>query len=109
MKTLDVDDLYGKALSAVQKNWNQKYVMSKEEERAFVVQIKQIKHKDSNPMLETPYLQHKLGLIDFLPTKQEYEFVKEDWADEMSLRFFSGKTISEDHEIFKDKSLKSYS
>ena len=59
MANLDVDDLYGKALSAVQKHWDQNYVMSEEEKSAFVVHINQITHKDSNPIIKTPNLQHK--------------------------------------------------
>ena len=31
MTDLDVDDLYGKALSPVQKHWNQKNIMREEE------------------------------------------------------------------------------
>ena len=41
--------------------------------------------------------QHKKGNIDFLPTKEEYELVKEDWADKISQNCFSG------NEIYKDR------
>ena len=27
------------------------------------------------------FLQHKMGCIEFSPTKQEHELIKEDWAD----------------------------
>ena len=51
MIDLDVDDLYGKSLSAVKKRWEQKYVMSEEEILAFA---KQWTYKQS-----TPSSQHK--------------------------------------------------
>ena len=73
---LDVDDLYGKALSAVKNHWNQKYVMSKEEEKVFL-QLMSTSYSQHN------YSQHKIGYIEFLRTKQKYKFVKEDWADEI--------------------------
>ena len=100
MANIDVDDLYGKAISAVQKHWDQNYVMSEEEKKAFVKSCKN-KQQDMS--------RHKLGFIQFLPIKQEYEFIKEDWADEMSQRFFSENTTSEDHEIFEDRSISAYS
>ena len=58
--------------------------------------------------MQNPYSQHKIGYIDFLPTKQEYELVKEDWADEKSLNCFSGNEMDEDYEIFEDISLQGY-
>ena len=51
--------------------------MSNKEQKAF---SQQMKFKPS-----MSFSQHKIGNITFSPTKQEYELVKEDWADEKSL------------------------
>ena len=88
MTDRDLDDLYGKALGAVKKHWEQKYVMSEEEKKAFMQQV--------NFEPSKSFSQHKIGYIEFLPTKQEYELVKEDWADEKSLKCFSGNETYED-------------
>ena len=66
MTDRDLDDLYGKVLGAVKKHWELKYVMSEEEQRTFSQQwiYKQL--------MVIPSSQHKIGNIDFLPTKQEY-------------------------------------
>ena len=53
----------------------------------------------------TPSSQHKIGYFEFLPTKQEYELVKDDCADEISQRFFSNDQTDEDYEIFEDESI----
>ena len=89
MTDLNLDDLYGKALGAVKKHWE---LMSMEEQKAFAQQMK-FKHSIS-------FSQHKIGNVDFLPTKQEYELIKEDWADEKLLKYFSGNEIYEDYGIF---------
>ena len=99
MTDLDVDDIYGKALSAIKKYWNQKYTMSKEEEKVFEQLM-------SKPYSQHNYSQHKIGYIEVLPTKQEYELVKEEWADKISQRCFSGNDTYKDHEIFQDESIK---
>ena len=76
MTDLDEDDLYGKAWSAVKKYWEQKHVMSEVEQRSF-----------SQQSMLTPSSQYKIGYIEFLPTKQEYELVKENCVDEISTIF----------------------
>ena len=45
------------------------------------------------------FSQHKIDYIGFLRTKQEYDFVKEDWADESFLR----ESNKKDHKIFEDE------
>ena len=49
--------------------------------------------------------QHKIGNFAILPTRQEYKLVKEDWADEKLLKYFSGNETYEDYKIFEDESL----
>ena len=59
-------------------------------------------------LMSTPYSQHEIGYIEFLPTKQEYELIKEDWEDEKSHKCFSENQIRKDHEIFEDESIRYY-
>ena len=58
------------------------------------------KEKALNQSMSKSNSLHKISNIDFLPTKQEYEFVKEDWANEISQLFFSGNETRKDHKIF---------
>ena len=97
MTDLNVDELYGKALSAVKIHWELKYVTSEEEQRAF---SQQWKFKQS---MLTSYSQHKIGHIEFSPAKQEYESVKEDQMYEISQKCFSGNETHKDHEILQDE------
>ena len=62
MTDQDLDDLYWKALGAVKKHWEQKYVMSEEETKAFMQQI------NFEPSMS--FSQHEIGNIDFyLPNR----------------------------------------
>ena len=90
-----MDDLNGKVLNAVKKHQKLKYVKSEEEQRVF---SQQWIYKQS---MLTPY-SHKIGNIDFLPTKQECELVEEDRANEISKKKFTGNETYKDQEIFQD-------
>ena len=74
--------------------------MSKKEQKAFAQQLKFEPSTFSS--------QHKIGFIDFSPTKQEYELMKEDWTDEISQKCFSGNKTYEDYKLFKDESIRNY-
>ena len=63
MTDQDLDDLCGKALGAVKKHWGQKYVMSVQEQKVFMQQMK------FEPSMS--FSRHKIGCIEFLPTDNE--------------------------------------
>ena len=68
MTGIDVDDLYGKAISAVQKHWDQNYVISEEERSGFAHKfIYKVPHQE----IDFTYSNYKLESLDFLPTKRD--------------------------------------
>ena len=50
--------------------------------------------------MSKPNSHHKIGYIEFLPIKQEYELVKKDWKNERSQRFFLENQTDEEFNIY---------